>query len=144
MSNPKYDFQVMWGDMDANAHLANTGYLDYASQCRMLYLGEGGFGHKEALKLGVGSVALHDNISYRKELHMLEKFSVDFQCGGINSKKSRYIFVNRFYGEDGELRAEVRSMIVWMDLKLRKSTIPPQFIIDRLEALPRTEDYQEL
>lgn len=143
-SEVSFEFQVAWGDMDANAHLANTGYMDYASQCRMLYLSENGYGYDEALKLGVGPVALNDSISYYRELHMMDKFRVDLRCGGVNEKKSRYIYVNRFFGLDRELRAELRSMVVWLDLKQRKSTIPPKFIIEALENLPRTEDFQEL
>ena len=38
-----FDFQVTWADLDSNAHLKNSRYLDYAAQARFLYLAAAGF-----------------------------------------------------------------------------------------------------
>jgi acyl-CoA thioesterase FadM len=43
--------------------------------------------------------------------------------------------------EDGELAAEVRSMIVWFDLVERKVRVPPPALAAAIARLPRSEDY---
>jgi len=36
-------FHVRWGDMDFNAHMKNTAYLDMSGDVRMMYFDEQGF-----------------------------------------------------------------------------------------------------
>jgi acyl-CoA thioester hydrolase len=33
-----WQFTVVWGDLDANQHMRNTAYLDYAAQSRFIFL----------------------------------------------------------------------------------------------------------
>ena len=49
-----FEFQVTWADLDANRHLKNTGYLDYAAQSRFLYFAAGGFGQQQFAELNIG------------------------------------------------------------------------------------------
>jgi acyl-CoA thioester hydrolase len=40
-------FRASWGQMDFNAHMANTAYLDLAADTRLLYFEEGGFSPRD-------------------------------------------------------------------------------------------------
>jgi acyl-CoA thioester hydrolase len=137
-------FQVAWGDVDYNRHLANTAYLDYAAQTRFLYLAEAGFGPDAFAAHGIGPAVLKDEITYRRELKLLEPFSVQFLAAGQNPDRSRFILVNRFVNEAGQLCAELRSLGAWFDLTARRIVPPPPALLAAMEGLERTEDYAEL
>lgn len=137
-------FQVAWGDVDYNRHLANTAYLDYAAQTRFLYLAEAGFGPDAFAAHGIGPAVLKDEITYRRELKLLEPFSVRFLAGGQNADRSRFILVNRFHNAAGQLCAELRSLGAWFDLTARRIVAPPPALLAAMEGLERTEDYAEL
>jgi acyl-CoA thioester hydrolase len=137
-------FQVAWGDVDYNRHLANTAYLDYAAQTRFLQLAAAGFGPDAFEAHGLGPVVMKDEISYRRELKLLEFFTVQFLAGGMNPDRSRFILVNRFVNAAGKLCAELRSHGVWFDLAARKPVEPPTALRAAMEGLERTEDFVDL
>jgi acyl-CoA thioesterase FadM len=77
-------------------------------------------------------------------MHLLHRFKVQFLSAGINESGTRNLVVNRIIRPDGELAAEVRSMIVWFDLAARKVRVPPPELAMAIAALARTEDYAAL
>ena len=137
-------FQVSWADLDANRHMANIAFFSYAGQARFLFLAEHGFGPEAFETAGIGPAALEESIRYHKEMKFLDKFTVDYLIAGINGKKSRYIITNRFRGEDGELRAEIRTHFVWMDLATRRAIPAPAPLAALMDRLPKTGDFEEL
>jgi acyl-CoA thioester hydrolase len=137
-------FQVAWGDVDYNRHLANTAYLDYAAQTRFLQLAAAGFGPDAFAQHGIGPAVMKDEISYRRELKLLDHFTVQFLSGGANADRSRFILVNRFLNAEGKLCAELRSLGTWMDLAARRSVAPPPGLLAAMDSLQRTEDWADL
>ena len=55
-------FHVRWGDMDFNAHMGNTAYLDMAADVRMMYFQEHGFSMREFEKKRIGPVVMRDEL----------------------------------------------------------------------------------
>jgi acyl-CoA thioester hydrolase len=49
-----------WGDMDYNAHMRNTAYLDKSADVRMMYFAERGFPMAEFARLQLGPVVMKD------------------------------------------------------------------------------------
>jgi len=43
---------VRWRDLDSNAHMANSAYLDIAVDCRLRYFADSGFSVGEFARLG--------------------------------------------------------------------------------------------
>jgi acyl-CoA thioester hydrolase len=141
---PHSTYTVTWSDLDANVHLRNTGYLDYAAQTRFVYLAGQGFTPAEFRTAGIGPVVFSEEIRYLRELRFLEEFSVTIELGGINAEGSKFILVNRFLKKDGTLSAEVVTRGAWFDLRERKVTVPPQALTDAMLGLPRTEPFEQL
>lgn len=137
-------FQVTWSDLDSNNHLRNTAYLDYAAQTRMLFFAAQGFPPEAFGQHGVGPVALEDTVSYRRELKLLQAFSVSFSCAGMNDMGSKFLIENRIIREGGKLCATVRTRGIWMDLTARKAVAPPETLMRAMRALPQTDDFEEL
>ncbi|TFV99489.1 thioesterase [Oxalobacteraceae bacterium OM1] len=142
--HPAYPYTVAWGDLDANDHLRNTAYLDYAAQTRFLYLRDRGFTPLHFREAGIGPVVLSEQISYFKELRFLEVFAVTMHLGGMSPDGSKFIMVNRFLKQDGRQAAEVATRGAWFDLRQRRVAVPPEALTEALLALPRTESFEAM
>lgn len=137
-------FSVRWADLDANAHMKNTAYMEYAIQVRFAYFNHHGFSAQEFAKRGFGPVIFREEISYFKEVHMLEEIDVTMLLGAINSDASRFILVNEIFKADGQKAASTRTEGAWLDLKTRKLTAPPTELAEILLNLKRTDDFQPI
>ena len=137
-----FEFQVTWADLDSNRHLRNTGYLDYAAQARFLYFDSRGHGREEFEIQGIGPAILTETITYRKELHFLERFRAELYAGGADEKNVKFISTVRFVGADGKLRAQISSLFVWFDLKQRKAVPAPPLLLKGMQEMPHAEDYK--
>jgi acyl-CoA thioester hydrolase len=140
----RYQYTVSWSDLDANVHLRNTRYLDYAAQTRFLYLKENGFTPADFKSADIGPVVFSEQIRYQKELHFLEEFSVTMQVGGISEDGAKFIMVNRFLKKDGRLAAEVITRGAWFDLQARRVKTPPDGLMEAMQRMERTEEFESL
>lgn len=136
MSDPNFQasFQVTWADLDPNDHLANSAYLDYATQARMLYLAVNGFTPADFRRHSLGPVVFSDTLEYRRELRLLEPFTVDFRCLELNDKRSKFTVQNRFFSASGGLAAAVTSRCAWWNVAERRVTEPPPELAASLVA----------
>jgi acyl-CoA thioester hydrolase len=92
-------FNVRWGDMDFNAHMKNTAYLDISGDVRMMYFSENGFPMSEFVRLKVGPVVMRDEIEYCRELQLLEPISVNLTLAGLSHDDSRFYLRNESSGK---------------------------------------------
>ena len=88
------DYQVRWSDLDSNSHMKNTSYLEYASQTRMSYFFDMGFPPKRMMEMGIGPVAVRDEIFYIREIHLMDLFTVSLQLDGLSEDQSRMRLIN--------------------------------------------------
>jgi acyl-CoA thioester hydrolase len=102
-----------WADMDFNAHMKNTAYLDKAADVRQKFLMEHGFPVEEFLRQRIGPVVMKDELELRHEI----------------------------FREDGKLAARVSSAGGWLDLAARKLIAPPPALLAAMNLLERTSDF---
>lgn len=133
-----------WGDMDFNAHMRNTAFLDKSGDVRMMFFAEHGFPMDEFVKRRLGPVIMRDELEYFKEVHLLAPLRVTMLLAGLAPDGSRFLIRNEFWREDGKQAARVTSAGGWMDLAARKLTVPPDALLNAIRALPKTEDYKDL
>jgi acyl-CoA thioester hydrolase len=133
-----------WGDMDFNAHMRNTAFLDKSADTRMAFFAEYGFPTAEFTRLRLGPVVRKDEVEYFREIGLLESFEVTLALAGQSEDGSRFLLRNEFIKEDGRTAARVTSSGGWLDLATRKLAVPPPALLEALSSLPRTEDFQDL
>ena len=133
-----------WGDMDFNAHMRNTAFLDKSADLRFMFFAEHGLPIDEFFRLGIGPVVRKDEIEYFRELRLLEEIRVTIAAAGLSDDGARFIIRNEFWRADGELAARVTSAGGWLDLELRKLVVPPEALQAALRQLTRTDDFQVL
>ena len=137
-------FHVSWAHLDANAHMANTAYLDICVDVRFAYFASQGFAASEFAKLRIGPVVRRDEVDYFRELHMLDPIRVTLLIAGLSDDVSRFRIRNEIYREDGQMAARVTSLGGWFDLNARKLVVPPEGLANALRNLDRTEDFEKL
>lgn len=134
-----------WGDMDFNAHMRNTAYLDKSADVRMMFFAEHGFPASEFARLRIGPVVLRDEVEYFREVALLQRIEVRLALAGLSADGRRFIIRNEIARvDDGALCARVSNNGGWLDLQARRMTAPPPALLEALESLSRAEDFATL
>lgn len=134
-------FFAGWGDMDFNAHMRNTAFLDKSGDTRMMFFSENGFSMDEFMRQKLGPVIVRDELEYFKEVRLLDPLRVTLMLAGLAEDGSRFLMRNEFWREDGKLIARVTSVGVWLNLATRKTVVPPDALLEALRSLPQTDDF---
>lgn len=129
-----------WGDMDYNAHMRNTAYLDKSADVRMMYFAANGFAMSEFARLRIGPVVKTDVVTYFREIHLLDEIRVTLAMAGLSEDAGRMLLRNEFYRK-GALAATVTSTVGWLDLAARKLVAPPPALAALMRDLERTDDF---
>ena len=137
-------FRVGWSDLDANAHMGNSSYLDHASNTRMMFFALNGFTVACFASEKFGPVVVKDELVYRKELRLMDEFTVDFEAAGASADGVQFRVRNTFRNAAGEIAAIVTSEGVWFDLERRRPRVPPSDLDGLMRTLQRTSDYAEI
>ncbi|MDM5181201.1 thioesterase family protein [Massilia sp. DJPM01] len=132
-----------WGDMDFNAHMRNTAYLDKSADVRMMFFADHGFPMAEFMRLKIGPVVMKDEVTYFREFHLLDEVGVTMALAGLSEDGSRMIIRNEFFRK-GTLAARVNSTVGWLDLTSRKLVRPPDALLQVMQGLSRCDDVIEL
>ena len=130
-----------WADMDFNAHMKNTAYLDKVADVRQMYLMENGFPVEEFLRLRIGPVVMKDEVEYFKEIGLQQQITVTYVLAGHAADGSRFLLRHEFFRPDGKLSARVTSAGGWLDLDERKLIAPPPALLDAMNSLEKTSDF---
>jgi len=130
-----------WADMDFNAHMKNTAYLDKAADVRQKFLMEHGFPVEEFLRLRIGPVVMKDEVEYFKEVGLQEEIRVNYALAGHAPDGSRFVLRHEVFRADGKLAARVTSTGGWLDLAARKLIAPPPALLEAMNLLERTSDF---
>ena len=146
MSQAKFEKTLYagWGDMDFNSHMRNTAFLDKSGDVRMMFFTENGFSGRQMAKLRIGPVIMKDELEYFREINLLEDIIVSLSLAGLSNDGSRFCIRNDFFSSEKKLAARVTSTGGWLDLNVRKLTIPPPELKIILQSLSKTDDFQEM
>jgi acyl-CoA thioester hydrolase len=130
-----------WADMDFNAHMRNTAFLDKSADVRLMYFSENGFPAVEFSRLRLGPVVMKDQVEYRKEVSLLQEITVSLAIAGHSEDGSRFVLRNEICRLDGTLCARVSSSGGWLDLTTRKLVVPPNALHHAMRCLQKTSDF---
>ena len=137
-------FEVQWALLDANGHMANTGYMQLSIDCRFAYFESQGFAPAQFQTHRVGPVVRKDELEYYRELRLLDKVSVSLVLAAVAPDASRFVLRNEIRRADGELAARITSSGGWLDLDKRRLRVPPEKLARALLGLDRTADFSPL
>jgi acyl-CoA thioester hydrolase len=134
-------YEVIWADLDANAHMRHTAYMDYAAQVRLAWLQEMGFSIERLSQAGVGPILFTETTSYRREVRGGERIEVQLELTGLSENRKHWRFRQPILKAGGELAALVEVQGAWLDLRARKVAPPPPELLAAVEGWPRAADF---
>jgi acyl-CoA thioester hydrolase len=135
------EFQVIWANLDPNAHMRHSAYNDYAAQVRVSLFNDLGFSLNELVAAGFGIVLMHEDTSFYKEVLMSERITVTCQALTYRSDMKIWKFRHQILKENGEVSCVIIATGAFMDLKTRKVIVPPIAITSLLDKIPKTDDF---
>lgn len=131
---------IRWSDLDPNGHVRHSVYYDFAAQLRTELFIARGIRVEDMAKAGFGPVLFEEKANFRRELHFGDDLIMSGSLKLLREDYGRFAFVHEIWRGD-TLCATVEVFGAFIDLKLRKLTLPPQDFIDKLSNLPRHEDF---
>lgn len=134
---------VGWADLDANGHMANTAYLNMAVDTRLKFFADAGFPVTKFMQMGIGPIALKDEIEYFREFRLHDEVVVTLKLAGMSEDCSRGIWINEFHRGD-VVSARVTSQVAWLDQTARKLVVPPAELVEAVRGLPRAADFSTI
>ncbi len=137
-------FTIRWADCDANGHLRNTCYSEYAIEVRMAALTAGGFGFPEMKAANLGPVLLREEVDYLRECHMGETLTVTVSLLGLSPDGARWRFGHEVLKASGKVAARLVVSGAWMDLAARKLAPPPDQLRAIFDGVARGEEFEVL
>jgi acyl-CoA thioester hydrolase len=140
-------YEVIWADLDANAHMRHTAYMDYAAQARVGWLHEMGFSIERLAALGVGPILFREETRYLREVRGGDRIRVGLELIGLSSNRKHWRFRQPIYRGSARADADVAAVVevqgAWLDLRARKVAPPPAELLAAIEAWPRAAGYAE-
>lgn len=121
-------FEVRWADCDANSHMRHTAYSDMCAHTRVSFLSEIGLTAQWFKQHQIGPVLFKEETEYRSEVHMGEQLTVTVEVGAPTGFSKSIQMYQRILKENGELSAEHRCVVGFMDLNIRKIIALPEQI----------------
>lgn len=137
-------FSVRWSDLDANRHVRNTVFSEFATHTRFRMLESRGFDQAKFEALRFGPVMFREEIRYRRELSFGDEVTVSVIAAGLSDDGSQWRVHQEVTRDDGKQAAILTIDGAWIHLDTRKLILPPRELIDLLAGLPRTDDFEVL
>ena len=131
-------FDVRWADLDANRHLRNTAYSEYATHLRFTYLAEHGFDQARFAELQIGPVVFREETRFLKEVLASDRITVGMEVLEM-TKHGKWHIRHPVTRRDGALAAVVDLEGAFFSLKTRRLTRPSPELIALLLQLHKEE-----
>ncbi|MEL4306806.1 acyl-CoA thioesterase [Joostella sp. CR20] len=138
------EFEIRWNDLDANRHLANKAYIEFAAHTRMSYLIEKGFDQRLLGKLNIGPVVFYEHIYYFKEVFSGKPVTVSLELKGMSEDGMFFEFHHNYYDYKGRNVAHCEIMGAWIDLESRKLIGLPEEAAHLFDKMERAKDFRFL
>ena len=124
--------------------MRHSAYNDYAAEARVRLFSASGLSLYEMNRLNIGPVLFQEHTNFLKEIGIGETLKVEVLLKGCSEAGERFKFLHKIYREDGNLSAEIEIYAAWLDLKKRKLTLPPSGILEVLDSMTKTSDFETL
>ncbi len=132
--------EVRWSDSDLNRHLRHSSYYEYGAHSRIRFFASCGFDTTAMKKANIGPVVFKEECSFIKEIHPDDTITINLLKGEVSEDGSRWVLHHEIFNNN-EKSAHITLKGAWIDLNLRKLTIPPKTLADAIHELPPGTPY---
>ena len=133
--------EVRWADCDANRHVRHSTYYDYGAHARIRFFTEIGFDVQKLGQMHLGPILFKEECSFIRELHQTDTVRINLLKGDVREDGARWVMHHELFNQHDKKCAHITIKGAWMDLNLRKLTIPPVEVAQAIHSLPRGEAF---
>ena len=135
---------LRWADIDANYHVRHSVYYDFGAQHRIEILSESGLTLNMMQEQHFGPVLFREECVFKKEVRFDDTIFITTAIAGMKPDASRFK-VRHLLSNEEKIFAVITVEGAWMDTQLRKLVNPvPQVVLDTLNAMPKTDDFESI
>lgn len=136
--------EVRWADLDANRHVRNTAYSEFATHARLRFLATRGFSPERFTRIGIGPIFFREETLFRREIHLGDTVTIEIRADGLAPDVTRWRVIHRILLANGDEAALVTVEGAWLDLAHRRLALPPDDLAEALRHLARTDTFEVL
>lgn len=133
--------EVRWADVDQNRHVRHSAYYDYGAHCRTRFFNSIGYDVNKISAHNIGPILFKEECSFIKEIQIDETLYVNMLKGAILPDGSRWTLHHEIFNDKDEKKAHLTVKGAWMDLSLRRLTIPPNELVEAFHSLTLGEAF---
>lgn len=137
-------YTVKWADLDSNGHLRYSVYIDYAVDTQFRSIEHQGYTPQRLMEEGFGPVILRMETRYLHEVTFDESVIDSFRLAGMSPDGARWKSRHDILKPNGELAATIKLEGVWVNVHTKQAILPPPDLLQILNSLPRTENFETL
>jgi acyl-CoA thioester hydrolase len=134
--------EIRWSDLDPNFHLRHSVYYDLGAYCRINFLFDNGITEQVMRQHSIGPVLFREECFFMKEIIVGDKISISLKLKSVSDDFRKFSMQHEIFKNENELAAILIVDGAWMNTAERKITVPPQMVIDTLNVIPKTEDFE--
>lgn len=138
----KTPLNIRWADIDANRHLRHSVYYDFAAAMRMNILNSKGLTTEKLIEYHIGPILFREEAIFKREVKLEDKVEIDVQLSKSMADYSRWSLRHNITKPDGTVCTIITVDGAWMDLNLRKLTVPNDFIQSIFADFPKSQDFE--
>lgn len=90
----------------------------------------------------IGPVLFREECFFMKEIIVGDKISISLKLKSVSNDFRKFSMQHEIFKNENELAAILIVDGAWMNTAERKITVPPQMVIDTLNVIPKTEDFE--
>ena len=96
------------------------------------------------MDLGFGPIILRMETRYSHEVTFDETVTDTFKMAGMSPDGARWLSRHDIIKPDGNTAATIKLEGVWLNVHTRQAIVPPPDLLEFLNSLPRTENFETL
>ena len=89
----KIKIKTTWAHCDANAHVKNTAFSEFATHCRLTFFEEKGFPPRALTKHQIGPVIMREEVLFFREVSMMETVEVSCELQASTEDYAKFSFL---------------------------------------------------
>ena len=144
MTDQAQSVSIRWADIDSNRHVRHSVYYDWGADARMAHFRGTGMTVENMERLQVGVILLREECVFRREILPGDEVGITVELVSAKKDFSRWSVRHRILKNDDILCATLTVDGAWIDMQLRKMTVPPESFMEGFNKMDRPEDFKWL
>jgi acyl-CoA thioester hydrolase len=137
-------YVIRWSDLDANAHVRYSAYIDAAGDVRYSFFTEHGYPPEKFAELGVGPVYTSLRAEFLREVRLGESVTITFALAGLSSNGARWRVHHDVLKANGKKAVSMSLEGAIIDLATRRAVLPTGELAGIFGRIPRLKEFEVL